>query len=147
MPWCRCQPYIVGVGLGYLLHHTRSGLSYRPPRWAVAAGWLAAAGAAVAVVYGVDVRGMLASGERPSAAADAAYSALYRLAWGAALAWVVFACSRGLGGFVQDLLSWGAFGPLGRVAFNVYLVHYSLAKLLLGQVTFPTVVTHLYVVR
>ncbi len=24
MPWVRCQPYIVGVGLGYILHHTRN---------------------------------------------------------------------------------------------------------------------------
>lgn len=23
-PWARCQPYIVGIGLGYILHHTRN---------------------------------------------------------------------------------------------------------------------------
>ncbi len=33
-----------------------------------------------------------------SAAANASYNAFHRLAWGVALAWLIFACHNGYGG-------------------------------------------------
>ncbi len=83
----------------------------------------------MAVVYGVDVQGIL-NGEKDdlSDAASAAYNAFHRLAWGVALSWLIFACHHGYGGFVDAFLSWEAFIPLGRIAFNVYLFHYNIAQ-------------------
>ncbi len=36
-------------------------------------------------------------------------------------------------GFVNDFLSYEAFGPLGKLAFNVYLIHYPLLPLIYAQ--------------
>ncbi|XP_050052461.2 nose resistant to fluoxetine protein 6-like [Dermacentor andersoni] len=46
-----------------------------------------------------------------------------RILWSICLAWFVFACATGRGGFVNRFLSWGAFVPLSRLSFGVYLVH------------------------
>lgn len=53
----------------------------------------------------------------------ACYNGLAKLAWGAALGWVAFACARGHGGVVDSLLGWGFFKPLARINYLTYLVH------------------------
>ena len=52
-----------------------------------------------------------------------------------------------LPGFINTLLSWKAFLPLSRLAFTVYLVHYSLQGLLWNLNTFSFNGGHLYCVR
>ncbi|KAK3592291.1 hypothetical protein CHS0354_032681 [Potamilus streckersoni] len=53
----------------------------------------------------------------------AAYSALFRTAWGFGVCWVVFACATGNGGPINSLLSWAPFVPLSRLTYCAYLVH------------------------
>ena len=52
-----------------------------------------------------------------------AYGGLHRAAWGLALGWLIFACCRGYGGWINDFLSWGAFVPLSRLSYIIYLMH------------------------
>ncbi|GFR89284.1 nose resistant to fluoxetine protein 6 [Elysia marginata] len=58
-------------------------------------GWAVACSVALAVVYGLfeDTNGHPISTE-----VAALYNALARIAWGAAVCWVIFACATGYGG-------------------------------------------------
>ena len=46
-----------------------------------------------------------------------------RLAWALSVSWVILACEKGLGGPVNILLSRGAWLPLARLSYGIYLVH------------------------
>ena len=80
MAWCRCQPYIVGIATGYLLHITRD-KKIKINGWLVAFLWVAAIGTGFGVVFGLDIYDITLTGIEPSAAARAAYDSLTRLAW------------------------------------------------------------------
>lgn len=51
------------------------------------------------------------------------YNGFARLGWGIALSWVIFSCSKGYGGMINDFLSWKFFLPLSRLSFMTYLIH------------------------
>jgi len=59
--------------------------------------WLLATGIGIAVIYGLDFSRALTQKPYPIVS-SAFYGGFHRLAWGVALGWVVFACSRGYGG-------------------------------------------------
>ena len=42
--------------------------------------------------------------------------------WGLCLSWLVFACCRGLGGIVNDFLTWPGWIPIAKISFMTYLV-------------------------
>ncbi|EEC19825.1 conserved hypothetical protein [Ixodes scapularis] len=46
-----------------------------------------------------------------------------RIIWATFLAALTFLCANGSGGAVQKFLAWGAFVPLSRLCFGIYLVH------------------------
>lgn len=54
-----------------------------------------------------------------------------RLLWSIFLIWLTLACASGRGGFLCKFLSWGAFAPMARLAFGVYLVHMPFIQLAL----------------
>ena len=56
-------------------------------------------------------------------AARAFYNGFHRLAWALVLSWVIFACTKGLGGPINTFLSWRAWAPLARMSYCMYLVH------------------------
>ena len=63
--------------------------------------WALAVGTGIGVIYGLDIPRFLETGEPKSMATNIAYGSLHRLAWGFALAWMVFACVKGYGGTVH----------------------------------------------
>ena len=89
--------------------------------------WAVAFFTGFAVVYGLDIN---IGHETYSTAENIAYGGLYRAAWGLALGWVIFACSRGYGGWINDFLSWGAFVPLSRLSYIIYLTHLTVIQFL-----------------
>ncbi|CAG2058140.1 unnamed protein product [Timema podura] len=51
------------------------------------------------------------------------YGGLHRFAWALSVAWLVFACAKGYGGFINTLLSARVFRPLSRISYSMYLTH------------------------
>ena len=74
-----------------------------------------------------------------SMAANVIYGGFHRLAWSISIGWVIFACARGYGGWINTFLSWNAFKPLSRVSFIIYLVHIRMETLVLGM--YPSVLS------
>ncbi|KAK2175029.1 hypothetical protein NP493_758g01001 [Ridgeia piscesae] len=118
-PWCRVGPYLVGVLVGYLLYITKG--QVRMPWFAVGLwGWTVATVGNVSVVYGLY---NMMNGHPVSVGVSAFYNAVSRTVWAIGVAWVIFACVTGHGGFVNKLLSWPALVPLSRMTYMTYLVH------------------------
>ncbi|PSN40762.1 hypothetical protein C0J52_18233 [Blattella germanica] len=46
-----------------------------------------------------------------------------RFIWCLGLIWLVFACTSGLGGPMNVILSWKGFQPLSRLSYGIYLFH------------------------
>jgi len=129
VPWTRFQPYIIGLILGYFLYNLRNQNKTKLDFSAVVAAWLwvFAAVMGLAVVYGLvsyqlDIHTDYPHYHIPTAA-SAFYNGLHRLAWAVSVSWVILACEKGLGGPVNVLLSWGAWQPLARLSYGIYLWH------------------------
>ncbi|XP_077510748.1 nose resistant to fluoxetine protein 6-like isoform X1 [Amblyomma americanum] len=54
-----------------------------------------------------------------------------RILWSIFLIWTTLACASGRGGPVNTFLSWGAFVPLSKLSYGVYLIHVPFIELLL----------------
>eukprot|EP00042_Codosiga_hollandica_P041844 m.377097 g.377097 ORF g.377097 m.377097 type:complete len:172 (-) comp56191_c0_seq29:118-633(-) len=54
---------------------------------------------------------------------NAIYFPLSKIAWGAFLGWITFACMRGIGDVIDMLLSAPIWIPLARMTYSAYLVH------------------------
>ncbi|XP_045133269.1 O-acyltransferase like protein-like [Portunus trituberculatus] len=59
------------------------------------------------------------------------YGGGHRLAWGAVLAWVVFACHNGYGGVVNGFLSHPVWQPISRLTYTTYLLALSLQSIII----------------
>lgn len=125
VPWCRFQPYLVGLGLGYLLYKMQDQpkLSLNP--MALAWIWAIAFLVGCLVIYGLIPyqKDLMLMQKDASLAERAIYGGFHRLAWALALSWVILACIKGAGGPVNSILSWPAWAPLARMSFAIYLVH------------------------
>ena len=122
VPWCRASPYIIGIITGLILHHIKANkVNVSIPRVVNLATWAVMAAVALAVVYSTHPwnKDPLATYTMAEAVS---YGSLHRLGWAIAVSWVVFACVTGHGGFVDTLLSYRAFVPLGRLSYTTYLV-------------------------
>ncbi|KAJ8042096.1 Nose resistant to fluoxetine protein 6 [Holothuria leucospilota] len=118
-PYCRISPYLVGMILGCIF------FKYPPKsikfHWMVALlGWILACGTGYACVYSVYGN---YNGEPWPTAGNVVYEMLCRFAWGLFVAWVVFACYYGYGGWVNSFLDHPAWAPLGRLTYSAYLLH------------------------
>ena len=109
---------MLGLLMGYVLHTTK-GTTVKINRILNILLWLITFTAGAAVVYGPYWHMTRSS--------LLVYLTWYRLTWGLCLSWVTFACVKGHGGVVNDLLSWGLWAPVSRVSFMTYLLHISLS--------------------
>ncbi|XP_064103240.1 nose resistant to fluoxetine protein 6-like [Macrobrachium nipponense] len=119
--WCRAQPYLVGMGLGILFR--RDGKKkVKLEMWQVVLGWLIATATGLAVIFGMYDYNQIGKYPGYNWADSVFYASLHRLAWGLALAWVVFACHYGYGGVVNSFLSHPSWQPLSRLTYCMFLV-------------------------
>ncbi len=135
VPWARYQPYLLGILLGYILHHTR-GQNVVINETLNIVLWQVAFLAAFANIYGLHDARVNMNG---TLLAATFYNIFKRLGWSLALCWVIFACAKGYGGPVNDFLAWSVFAPLSRLTYCSYLFHMSVLQIFSASVlsTFP----------
>ena len=110
--------------------------------------WSLAFGIAFSVVYGLNIP-LRFDPKDPvplTRMENSFYGGLSRLAWAVALSWVVFACTKGYGGWVNELLSWEAFQPLSKLTFTIYLVHEDVIRIVNSNLLSVPVFSHWLVV-
>ncbi|XP_067686169.1 nose resistant to fluoxetine protein 6-like [Haliotis asinina] len=120
MPYCRVGVFAIGMALGYLLFKTKCKLEI-PKVW-LTLGWTLAVGVALActyVTYDQWTDGHITWGR----SSLLTHEVLYRPAWALCVSWMILVCASGCGGFVNSMLSWEAWIPLGRLTYGAYLVH------------------------
>ena len=116
----RNQCYIVGLLLGHFLHITKGKKINIPPavNLLIWESVLLLFFALVYAPYHTDL-------EDPSSgkATTRFWYACSHMMWGLCLSWLIFACCRGLGGIVNDFLTWPGWSPIAKISFMTYLVH------------------------
>jgi peptidoglycan/LPS O-acetylase OafA/YrhL len=121
-PWGRRnQCYILGLFLGHILHITKGKKINIPPVVNLII-WQAVFLVLFAIIYAPydSLLRDYSSGLTPQ---NQFWRSCSHLIWGLCLCWIIFACCRGHGGLVNDLLSWPGWTPISKVSFMTYLVH------------------------
>jgi len=100
-----------------------------------------------AVIYGLIPyqKGLMVGKEAPLAD-KVIYNGIHRLAWSLSLSWMIFACSKGLGGPINTFLSWRAWAPLARMSYCMYLVHVTVIGYYCSLTSYTVTVSHPLVV-
>ncbi|XP_062596125.1 O-acyltransferase like protein-like isoform X2 [Saccostrea cucullata] len=117
-PYARIAPYLIGVLTGYFMW--KSERQAKLPKVIVVLGWIIALICLSSLVFGSTE---LYRGHKFSTAVSALYNSLSTTTWGLGVAWIIFACSIGYGGFINTFLSARLWSPLSRLTYCAYLVH------------------------
>ncbi|XP_049837506.1 nose resistant to fluoxetine protein 6-like [Schistocerca gregaria] len=140
--YTRASPFLVGLGLGWLLFHTKGHKTHLSVA-TVCVCWVASTACALAVVYSLHAYYV-----KPYNPLEAAFfSALHPLAWALVVSWIIFACERGYAGPVRRLLSWWGFQPLAKLCYSAYLIHFLVFYYELGTLRAPISYDHYSVVH
>lgn len=121
-PYCRINPYLIGLVLGYVLwkvSQCKKPQKFRSTLISVVF-WPIASGVCFSLVYGL--YGSF-HGHIMSTLENSLYLGLSRTLWGLGVAMFIFICYSGSGGPINDFLSWNVFIPLSRLTFTAYLIH------------------------
>ena len=115
----RSQCYIMGLLLGYVLHTTKK-TKVSIPNFVNLVTWIAVLMLFFALVYAPYNTNLEEYGGE---AKQRFWYSCSHLMWGICLFWLIFACCRGYGGIINDLLTWSGWSPIAKVSFMTYLVH------------------------
>lgn len=118
-PYCRISPYLVGMVLGFIFYKL-NGKQVKLNLLTQMGGWAISTALACSVMYGLE--GTYNGPQTPQWLA-VSYNALSRFAFSLSVAWVIFVCVTGNGGYINRFLSWSAWVPLARISFCAYLIH------------------------
>ncbi|XP_048270686.1 nose resistant to fluoxetine protein 6-like [Bombus terrestris] len=113
-PWCRIQPYLIGMATcqllskwNYKLHLSRKGLIV---------GWSLAILCNCSILFGLTNKNI-------SLDLSVLYLALSKTGWALGIAWLVVACTTNNGGIVNKILSLDIFVVLGKLTYGAYLLN------------------------
>ncbi|XP_071445528.1 nose resistant to fluoxetine protein 6-like [Hetaerina americana] len=123
----RMAPYLVGLALGCLLHKLRM-VKVKINQVSAGVAWVACFVVLYAVIFGP--YDMFQFNHPYDVMEASFFGAFHRFAWAIAVGWLIFACSNGYGGFINQLLSAKFFKPLSRLSYCIFLTH--VAVLLFG---------------
>ncbi|CAJ0565642.1 unnamed protein product, partial [Mesorhabditis spiculigera] len=122
-PYCRCQPFILGILVGWLLIQLtkdKASLRYKLSKKQLALGWTISTILGLYSVFGL--YNFSRTGDI-SLWYSVMYSAFGRPAYAVAIAWASFVCATGNAPYVNGFLAWKFFTPLSRITFCAYLIH------------------------
>ncbi|XP_063852950.1 nose resistant to fluoxetine protein 6-like isoform X3 [Scylla paramamosain] len=120
-PWTRASPWLAGVWLGYIIYR-QGNTRYKMNAVTVTVGWTLATITGLLVVFGMYSYNRVVVPMPYEVMTQVVYGGGHRLAWGAVLAWVVFACHNGYGGLVDGFLSHPVWQPMSRLTYTTYLL-------------------------
>ncbi|XP_035226769.1 nose resistant to fluoxetine protein 6-like [Stegodyphus dumicola] len=129
--------FSIGMLLGFFLNRC-SEVKLR--KSSVTFGWCAAIACNLAVMCGLYG---YRNGEAMQMTLSAIYASIHRIGWSLGIAWIVFACAYGYGGFVNSILSWKILIPFDRISNFVYLLHPLILFLHEGQLRERIYMAHL----
>nr|CAD7400519.1 unnamed protein product [Timema poppensis] len=137
--YLRTTPYLMGICLGYVLHCTKcpSNLTIMLPQPLVLLGWIISTCSSLIIVY---LNQMFPRREYPLGASF--YASFRTSGWAVSIAWIIFACERGYGGYAKIIMSWRGFQPLGKLSYCMFLFEDLLFLYQRGSVRAPQYFTH-----
>ncbi|CAH1370736.1 unnamed protein product, partial [Tenebrio molitor] len=133
-PHVRASPYVIGLGFGYAIFKTKGkkiemGFGMKFAAWIITIIFM------FSVVVGSHVF------QEENHDYDRLESSMYlscsRSGWVLGIAWIVWACVHGHGGFVNDVLSLHVFRVLGRCGYGIFLFHMCFQFLKDGSAKMP----------
>ncbi|MPC24985.1 Nose resistant to fluoxetine protein 6 [Portunus trituberculatus] len=107
----------------FLLSITASANKSLVTQWQAVLGWIVALATMSAVVFGLkDYNTLTMKPHEYVPAISILYGGLHRLAWGVAVAWMIYACHMGYGGPINSLLGHPIWQPLSRLTYPIFLI-------------------------
>lgn len=140
----RFGPYVIGLGLGYLLYKTRSS-KVKLRTGYVILGWLLAIMAGLSVIFGP--RGMYFDTHVYNRLEASFYAGFHRQVFVLSVSWIVFCCMHGYAGPINYILSWHGWIPLSKLTYCAYLSHYLFILSHVGAVRTTGNLTQMNVMR
>ncbi|XP_012944283.1 uncharacterized protein LOC101860204 [Aplysia californica] len=120
MPWARSGAFCVGLLLGVVMDSgDRKPIMSKTKAFLV---WVLAVAVALFLLF-INHNQWRERGDHWSRGVQSTYEALVRPVWATCVAWVIYACCNGLGGFANSVLSWKGFLPASRLTYCTYLLH------------------------
>ncbi|XP_057379360.1 nose resistant to fluoxetine protein 6-like [Daphnia carinata] len=123
----RIPAYLIGILLGWILHNTKNRKVYMN-KYLAGIGWIIATLFALAVIYGMTPYLDETTVPVVNPFIRISYGAFHHSAWAIAVGWIIFTCTHGYGGFINQFLSWKLFLPFSRLSYAAYLIHYNMIK-------------------
>ncbi|VDO27486.1 unnamed protein product [Haemonchus placei] len=123
-PWTRCPPYLIGIGVGYLL----AKLKGRKPK----ISW-------VGDLIHISLRSVTyILLNYSSKFVRATYNNFSRIGWSLAVSWVIVANHLGWGGPIARFMDHPLWQPLGRLSYCAYIVHFFIIQYVFNLDDRPT---------
>ncbi|GIX93688.1 NRF domain-containing protein [Caerostris darwini] len=128
--------YGIGMLLGYFMAKNPT-LTFSKVH--VVLGWIAA----LFLMVGVQLIAYAGKdGTDPNPVLAAVYAATHRTGFSIGLAWTILACTHGYGGVLGRIFSWKGFGPLSKLGYFGYLLHYIVITYHVSNARSPIVFSH-----
>nr|CAD7427092.1 unnamed protein product [Timema monikensis] len=117
--------------------NTSSALANYATEPLVLLGWIISTCSSLIIVY---LNQMFPRRDYPLGASF--YASFRTSGWAISIAWIIFACERGYGGYAKIIMSWRGFQPLGKLSYCMFLVGDLLFLYQRGSVRAPQYLTH-----
>ncbi|CAL1284187.1 unnamed protein product, partial [Larinioides sclopetarius] len=120
-PYARLGTYLIGLALGFFLYQRRSNTNKNSNQLKLTFGWIMAAIFMWTSIFALH-------GREESVLETAVYNGLKHILFSSSVAWIIFVCVTGQGGFVNNFLSSKIFIVISRLSYTTYLTHLLLLK-------------------
>ncbi|KAF8782072.1 O-acyltransferase like protein like [Argiope bruennichi] len=137
-PISRAGPYFIGFFIGFLI------LKYpdiKIPKKILIFGWCLAIVSSGTTIF---IMAAWFNLRPPTPLEVLMYATFYKVAYTAGIAWMIFCCVTGHGGFINEFLSWKAWVPLSKLSFLIYLIQPIYQTLFIANFRIPNEFTHLH---
>ena len=143
-PYCRINPYLVGLLLGFVLYK----------KWKVRHGnfwirvciysglWIIASAVCLTMVFG---QYWTWHGHPYNKTENVAYYMFNRTVYSIGIAIMIYLCHNGYGGVVNTFLSWKLWVPLSNLTYTAYLTHPTLLYIMFNTMRFRFIYTDTFI--